>query len=70
MDEAYQVIGKGDRKKLTEFLCRHGQLLVQMVGMIEQCKVAVDETGMGVRTGFKAKDGTEPSAPLTTSFKS
>jgi transposase-like protein len=39
----YQIISKNDSRKLTEFLCQEGQLLLPMVGLITQAEMAVDE---------------------------
>jgi putative transposase len=39
----YQIISKTDRKKLTDFLCRQGQLLLPAIEMITQSRAAVDE---------------------------
>jgi hypothetical protein len=36
------MMGK-DRQPLTEFLAREGQLLVAMLGLIRQSRIAVDE---------------------------
>jgi hypothetical protein len=35
--------GKGSARKLGEFLSKNGQLLLPMVGLIEQCRMACDE---------------------------
>ncbi len=39
----YQIISKTDRRKLTDFLSRQGQLLLPAVGLITQARAAVDE---------------------------
>ena len=39
----YQIISKNDRKKLTEFLCREGQLLLPMLELINNAEMAVDQ---------------------------
>lgn len=39
----YQIIDKTDSKKLTEFLCKQGQLLLPLVEMITQTEMALDE---------------------------
>ena len=39
----YQIIDKNDSRKLTEFLCREGQLLLPMVELITQAEMAVDK---------------------------
>lgn len=39
----YQIINKNDSRKLTEFLCREGQLLLPMVELITQAEMAVDK---------------------------
>ena len=35
--------GKVNERKLTEFLVRHGQMLLPMVQLVEQARLAVDE---------------------------
>ena len=35
--------GKANEKKLAEFLCKGGQLLLPMVDLIEHCQMACDE---------------------------
>ena len=35
--------GKANEKKLAEFLSKDGQLLLPMVDLIEQCRMACDE---------------------------
>ena len=39
----YQIADKTDSKKLTEFLCQEGQLLLPMVELITGAEMAVDE---------------------------
>jgi putative transposase len=39
----YQIISKNDSKKLTQFLCKEGQLLLPMVELITQAEMAIDE---------------------------
>ena len=39
----YQIIDKTDSKKLTEFLCKEGQLLLPLVEMITHTEMALDE---------------------------
>ena len=39
----YQIINKNDSRKLTEFLCQEGQLLLPMVELITQAEMAVDK---------------------------
>jgi len=39
----YQVIDKNDNKKLADFLCQEGQLLLPMVELITEAEMAVDE---------------------------
>jgi len=39
----YQIIDKNDNKKLAQFLCQEGQLLLPMVELITQAGMAVDE---------------------------
>jgi len=43
MNAEYQVVGRQDKRQLTEFLIREGQFLLPMVKLIEQAEVAVDE---------------------------
>ena len=46
MKKSYHTInkqGKANEVKLTEFLSHHGQLLLPMVDLIEQCQYACDE---------------------------
>jgi transposase-like protein len=39
----YQIIDKTDSRKLANFLCREGQLLLPMVELISQAQLGVDE---------------------------
>ena len=39
----YQIIGKTETRKLTQFLCKEGQLLLPIVDLISQAEMAVDE---------------------------
>lgn len=39
----YQVVSRSDRRALAEFLSQEGQLLLPMLELIEQAKLAVDE---------------------------
>jgi transposase-like protein len=39
----HQIIGKTDSKKLTEFLCKEGQLLLPLVERITHTEMALDE---------------------------
>ncbi len=39
----YQIIDKTDSKKLTEFLCKEGQLLLPLVELITHTEMALDE---------------------------
>ena len=39
----YQIISKNDSKKLAQFLCQEGQLLLPMVNLITQAEMAVDQ---------------------------
>jgi len=39
----YQIISQNDSKKLTQFLCKEGQLLLPMVELITQAEMAIDE---------------------------
>jgi transposase-like protein len=39
----YQIISKNDSKKLTEFLCKEGHLLLPMLELINNAEMAVDQ---------------------------
>jgi transposase-like protein len=39
----YQIISKTDSRKLADFLCQEGQLLLPMVELVTQAQMAVDE---------------------------
>jgi transposase-like protein len=39
----YQIISKNDSRKLADFLCQEGQLLLPMVELVTQAEMAVDE---------------------------
>jgi putative transposase len=39
----YQIISKTDSRKLADFLCQEGQLLLPMVELVTQAEMAVDE---------------------------
>jgi hypothetical protein len=39
----YQIINKTDSKKLTEFLCKQGQLLLPVVELITHTDIALDK---------------------------
>ena len=39
----YQIIDRADSKKLTEFLCKEGQLLLPLVELITQTEMRLDE---------------------------
>ena len=46
MKKSYHTInkqGKVNERKLAEFFCKNGQLLLPMVDLIEQCQWACDE---------------------------
>lgn len=46
MNRNYHTIdkqGKGNERKLAEFLVRHGQALLPMLELIEQSRLAIDE---------------------------
>lgn len=43
MTRQYQVVGRGDSRKLAEFLSKEGQLLLPMLDLITQAEMAVDE---------------------------
>ena len=47
----YQIIGKSETRKLTQFLCKEGQLLLPMLELISQAEMAVDEVIDGDRAG-------------------
>jgi len=39
----YQIISKNDSRKLADFLCQEGQMLLPMVELITQTQMAIDE---------------------------
>jgi hypothetical protein len=39
----YQIISQNDSKKLTQLLCKEGQLLLPMVELITPAEIAIDE---------------------------
>jgi transposase-like protein len=41
--EDYQIISKNDSRKLADFLCQEGQMLLPMVELITQAQMAIDE---------------------------
>lgn len=43
MGRSYRIIGRKDKKKLTEYLIENGQLLMPMVELIEASRLAIDE---------------------------
>lgn len=43
MKTSYQVVSKEDRAKLAELLAQEGQLLLPLVDLVEQSRLAVDE---------------------------
>jgi len=43
MKKSYKITKRGDSRKLAEYLSKEGQLLIPMVGLIEQAEIAVDE---------------------------
>ncbi len=43
MERAYQVIDRQDSRALAEFLSREGRVLLLMLNLIEETKMAVDE---------------------------
>lgn len=43
MSEVVPFTGRGDSRKLTEFLSMEGQLLLPMLELIEKAEMAVDE---------------------------
>ncbi len=43
MNVGYQVVGREDKRQLSEFLIKEGQFLLPMVKLIEQGELAVDE---------------------------
>jgi putative transposase len=43
MKSAYQISDRRDSRALSEFLAKEGQLLLPMLGLIEQAELAVDE---------------------------
>jgi hypothetical protein len=54
----YQIISKNDSRKLADFLCRQGQMLLPMVELITQARMAIDElidvTGLAFAEKAKA----------------
>jgi hypothetical protein len=46
--KSYQIATERDSRRLAEFLARNGQILLPMVELIEESKMAVDEL-LGVR---------------------
>ena len=63
----YQIINKNDSRKLTEFLCREGQLLLPMVELITQAEMAVDKvievTGRAAIEAVLTLSAQEPAGP-------
>lgn len=43
MKKTPDIIERGDSRKMVEYLSQKGQLLLPMVGLIEQAEIAVDE---------------------------
>ena len=43
MEKRYHIVGKENTQDLGKFLARNGQVLLPMVELIEQSKLAVDE---------------------------
>jgi len=43
MGKEYQITGKNDSRKLAKFLAANGQVILPMVELIEECKIAVDD---------------------------
>lgn len=43
MKESYQIVGKKETRELAEFLVENGQMLVPMVELVEQSRMAVGE---------------------------
>jgi len=49
----YQIVDNNDSRKLAQFLCQEGQLLLPVVELISQAEMAIDDlievTGRAVR---------------------
>jgi hypothetical protein len=43
VEKRYHIVGKGSSEELGRFLAKNGQVLLPMVELIEQSKMAVDE---------------------------
>lgn len=43
MKKSYQIVGKTDTRKMSDYLAKNGQLLMPMVELIEGARFAVDE---------------------------
>jgi len=43
MGKGYQITGKNGSRELAKFLAENGQVMVPMVELIEECKIAVDD---------------------------
>ena len=43
VEKPYHIVGKGSREELGKYLAKNGQVLLPMVELIEQSKLAVDE---------------------------
>ena len=43
MEKPYHIVGKGSSEELGRYLAKNGQVLLPMVELIEQSKMAVDE---------------------------
>ena len=43
MGRGYQITGKNGSRELAKFLAENGQVILPMVELIEECKIAVDD---------------------------
>ena len=50
MNRRYQIIGKEDKEKLSEFLVRHGQFLLPMVELSRAVESCCRRGNRGVRS--------------------
>lgn len=43
MGKEHQITGKNGSRELAKFLAANGQVILPMVELIEECKIAVDD---------------------------
>ena len=43
MGKDYQITGQKDSRELAKFLAANGQVMLPMVSLIKECKIAVDD---------------------------